>query len=188
MLSIVGYFAWFHKTNATGLAQQYDSVLHTLITLVNLHASLVTKTTPRPRPLNPWMIPAILASKRYRRYLGHVWCRNPTTLKRSRLIRQTHLCNRQVSKTKPALYSKIIAEHSDDHGSLWKAFNKILHRCPKLNLPDPCHLLFFSLWPTLCVLNPPDTRKVLQNLTSLTADEVHRLVHRAVFCLRPNTC
>ena len=41
-----------------------------------------------------------------------------------------------MSKAKSAHYCKIITEHSDDYGSLWKAFNKILHRCPKTHLPD----------------------------------------------------
>ena len=122
----------YPKTNATELAQQYDSVLHTLI---NLHAPLVSKKISL-KPPNPWMTPAILASKRHRRYLERIWRRNPTALNRSRLTRQTHLCNRQMSKAKSAHYSKIIAEHSGDYGSLWKAFNKILHRCPKMHLPD----------------------------------------------------
>ena len=111
----------YPKTNATELALQYDSVLHTLI---NLHAPLVTKKISI-KPPNPWMTPAILASKRYHRYLERVWRRNPTALNRSRLTKQTHLCNRQMSKAKSAHYSKIITEHSGDHGSLWKAFNKI---------------------------------------------------------------
>ena len=119
-------------TNATELALQYDSVLHTLI---NLHAPLVTKKISI-KPPNPWMTLTILTSKRYRRYLERVWRSNPTALNRSRLTRQTHLCNRQMSKAKSAHYSKIIAEHSGNYGSLWKAFNKILHRFPKLHLPD----------------------------------------------------
>ena len=64
------------KTNATELALQNDSVLHTLI---NLHAPLVTKKISI-KPPKPWMTPAILASKRYRTYLERVWCRNPTAL------------------------------------------------------------------------------------------------------------
>ena len=83
------------------------TVLHTLI---NLRAPLVTKKISR-KPSNPWMPPAVLPFKRHHRYLEHVWCRNPTTLNRSWLTRQTHLCNRQMSKAKSAHYSKIIAEH-----------------------------------------------------------------------------
>ena len=130
----------YPKTNPTELALQYDSVLHTLI---NRHAPLVTKKISI-KPPNPWMTPAILASKRYYRYLDRVWRRNPTTLNRSRLTRQTHLCNRQMSKAKSAHYYKIIAEHSGDYGSLWKAFNKILHRCPKIHLPDHSSIATFA--------------------------------------------
>ena len=82
------------------------------------------------------MTPAILASKRHRRYLECVWSRNLTALNRSRLTRQTHLFTRQMSKANSAHYPKIIAGYSGDYGSLWKAFNKILHHCPKMHLPD----------------------------------------------------
>ena len=183
----------YSKTNATELPLQYNSVLHTLI---NLHAPLVTKKISI-KPPNPWMIPAILASKRYRRYLERIRRSNPTALNRSRLTRQTHLCNRQVWKAKSAHYSKIIAEHSGYYGSLWKAFNKILHRCPKIHLPDHSFIAtlantfssFFintisvirSSFPSDShsrVLKPPDTRKVLQNLSCFSADEVRHLVLR----------
>ena len=136
-----------------------------------------------------------LASKRYRRYLERIWCRNPTAINRSRLTTQTHLCNRQMSKAISAHYSKIIAELFGDHGSLWKAFNKILRRCPKIHLPDHSSIAtlastfssFFmnkisvirSSFPSDShsrVLNPPDTRKVLQNPSCVSADEVSQLV------------
>ena len=71
-----------------------------------------------------------------RRYLERVWSRYLTALNRSRFSKQIHLCNKQTSKAKSAHYSKIISEHSGDHRSLWQAFNKILHRCPKMYLPD----------------------------------------------------
>ena len=174
----------YPKRNATELAQQYDSDLHTLI---NLHALLVSKKISL-KPPNPWMTPAILASKRYHRYLECVWRRNPTALNRPRLTRQAHLCNRQTSKAKSADYSKIIAEHCGDYGSLWKAFNKLLQRCLEMHLPYHSSIAalantfssFFinkisdmrSYFPSDShsrVLNPPDTRKVLQNLSCVTA-------------------
>ena len=176
----------YPKTNATEL---YDSFLHTLI---NLHAPLVTKKISI-KPPNPRMTPAILASKRFRRYFERIWRSNPTALNRSRLTRQRHLCNRQMSKAKSAHHSKIIADHSGDYGSLWKAFNKIWHRCPKIHLPDHSSIAtlantfssFFtnkisvirSSFPSDShprVLNPPGTRKVLQNLSCVTADELHQ--------------
>ena len=120
------------KSNATELAQQYDSVLSTLI---DFHAPPATKKIS-PKLSNPWMTPVNLASKRHRRYLERVWRRYPTALNRSRFSKQIHLCNKQMSKAKSAHYSKIIAEHSGDHRSLWQAFNKTLHRCPKMYIQD----------------------------------------------------
>ena len=92
-----------------------------------------------------------------------------------------------MSKAKSGHYSKIIAEHSGDYGSLWKAFNKILHDCPKVHLPDLSSIAtlaktlssFFinkisvirSSFPSDShsrVLNPLDTRKVSQNLNCVT--------------------
>ena len=184
----------YPKTNATELAQQYDQYDSVLPTLINLHARLVTKKISL-KPPNPWTAPAILASKQHQWYRERVWRRNPTALNRSRLTRQTHLCNRQMSKAKSAHYSKLIAEHSGDHGSLWKAFNKILHGCPIMHLPGHSSIaalantfsssfinkiyVIRSSFPSSShsrVLSPPDTRKVLQNLTSVTADEVRCLV------------
>ena len=184
----------YPKTNATELALKCDSVLHTLI---NLHAPLITKKTSI-KPPNPWMTPAILASKRYHRYHERVWRRNSTVLNTSRLTRQTHLCNIQMSKAKSAHYSKIIAKHSGDYGSLWKAFNKILHGCSKIHLPDHSSIatlantfssFFINTISIICssfpsdshsrVLNPPYTREVLQNLSCVSADEVRHLVLRA---------
>ena len=91
------------KSNATKPVQQYDSVLSTLI---YFHAPLATKKIS-PKPPNPWMTPAILASKRHRRYLERVWRRYPTALNRSRFSKQIHVCNKQMSKAKSAHYSKL---------------------------------------------------------------------------------
>ena len=104
-----------------------------------------------------------------------------------------------MSKAKSAHYFKIIAEHSDDYGSLWKAFNKILHRCPKMHLLDLSSIATlantfssffikqiavirssFSSDSHSRVLNPPHTRKALQNQSCVTADEGRYLVLRAL--------
>ena len=166
-----------------------------LSTLIEFHARLATKMIS-PKPPNLWRSPAILATKRHRRYLERVWSRYPTALNRSRLSKQTHLCNRQMSKANSAHYTKIIAGHSGDHRSLCQAFNKILHRCPKMYLPDHSSIaalantftFFFSInkisiipssFPSgSCsnVLTPPKTREILHNLTHVTDDEVCRLV------------
>ena len=149
------------KSNATELAQQYDSVLSTLI---DFHAPLATKKISPNLLTRGWLLPSWLPKDIVDTLRGS-GRRYPTALNRSRLSKQIHLCNRQMSKAKSAHYSKIIAEHSGDHRSLWQAFNKILHRCPKMYLPDHSsiaalantfssffinkishHSVFFPLW------------------------------------------
>ena len=99
-----------------------------------------------------------------------------------------------MSKAKSAHYFRIIAEHSGDHQSLWQACNKILHRWPKMYLPDHFSItaltnifssflknkisIIRSSFPSgSCsnVLTPPNTREILHNLTHVTDDEVRLL-------------
>ena len=54
------------EINVVDLAMQYHRVLSTLL---DLHAPLITKSI-YPKPLNPWISPDILASKRQRRYVS----------------------------------------------------------------------------------------------------------------------
>ena len=104
-----------------------------------------------------------------------------------------------MSKAKSAHYSKIMAEHSGDQESLWKAFHKILHRCPTMHLAadnssiaalaNTFSSFFINKISVTCssfpsdshsrVLNLSDTRKALQNLSCVTVDEVRYLVLRA---------
>ena len=93
------------------------------------------------------------------------------------------------------IVSQQTSEHSGDHRSLWQAFNKILHRCPKMYLPDHSSITalantfssffinkisiirsFFSSGSCSNVLTPPNTREVLHNLSHVTDAEVRRLV------------
>ena len=120
------------KSNATELAQQYDTVLNTLI---DFHAPLATKKIS-PKPPNPWMTPAILASKRHRRYLERIWRKYPTALNRSRLSKQIHLCNRQMSKAKSAHYSKLLLNTLVIIGLYDKHLTKSYTAACKMYLPD----------------------------------------------------
>ena len=146
-----------------------------------------------PKPPNPWLSPDVLASKRQRRYFERVYRKNPTALNRSRRTRHTHLCNRLMAKAKSAHFSEVIADHSGDHRSLWKAFNKILHHCPTMHLPD--HSSVAALADTFASFfinklsiirpafplhahlnatngNPPDTRAVLHDFVPVSEAEV----------------
>lgn len=116
---------------ASDLANQYDD---TLSTILNKHAPLITKKVS-PKPPNSWMTPEILAAKIRKRFLERVWRRNRTPLNRSRFTKQTHLCNRMMSKAKSASINEIIRNNSTDQRSMWSAFNQILHRRPLRSLP-----------------------------------------------------
>ncbi len=118
--------------NASDLANQYNN---TLASILNKHAPLIAKNVS-PKPQNPWTTPEIAAAKRHRRYLERIWRKNPTPLNRSRFTKQTHACNRLMSKAKSTYYSEIISENSQDQRSMWKAFNQILHRRPTMSLPE----------------------------------------------------
>jgi len=123
-------------TNASDLANQYNS---TLASILNRHAPLMSRRAS-PKPTNPWMTPEILAAKTQRRYLERVWRRNPTPLNRSRFTRQTHLCNRLMSKAKSDYYTQVVRDNSSDQRSLWRALNHVLHRSPPRSLPEFCSI------------------------------------------------
>ena len=105
-----------------------------LRTLIDFHAPLVTEMVS-PKPPNLWITPDILASKRHCRYLELVWCRNPIALNRSQLTRPTRLSTERCRKQNHLIIWKLLLNTGDQRSS-WKSFNKILHRCPNVHLPD----------------------------------------------------
>ncbi len=118
-------------TNIIDLAAQFND---TLSSILDKHAPLINKRVT-PKPSNPWMTPEILSAKNHRRYLERAWRRNRTALNRSRFTRQTHLCNRLMSKAKSAYFTSIAQDNSADQRSRWQAFNQILHRKNAASLP-----------------------------------------------------
>ena len=101
----------YPQTNATELAEQYNSALHTSITV---HDQMVTRNIS-PKPPDPRMTPDIVSSKRHHRYMEHICRRNPTALNWPRLSRQTHLNSKQMSKGKSAHNFEIISGLSGNH-------------------------------------------------------------------------
>ena len=88
-----------------------------------------------------------------------------------------------------------ITEYSGDDQFIWKTFNKILQRCPRMQLPDhssldtpaetfgSCFINTISvIWSSflsgsvLSTTNSLDTRTKSHYFTSATEDEEHRLV------------
>ena len=102
-----------------------------------------------------------------------------------------------MSKAKSAYYSEIIVKNSGYHRSLWKAFNKFLHRCPKVHFPGHSSIdalenkfssffinkisIIHASFSHSCshVLDPPHARRVLENLTYVTENEVRHLIRLA---------
>lgn len=81
-----------------------------------------TPRTPKTKPnINPLMSPETMAAERQWRYLERTWRKKKTALYRSKHTRQTHLCNRMMSKPKSSYYFKIIITNVGDKRSLWKA-------------------------------------------------------------------
>ena len=118
--------------NATDMASQYNKELRTIL---DQHAPIKNKQVTS-KPANPWITTGIQHAKRHRRYLERVWRKNPTAYNRSRFSKQTHLCNRLMSKAKSDYYSQVIEDNSSNPRSLWKAFNQILFRQPQKLLPE----------------------------------------------------
>ena len=120
------------KGNATELVEHYDTVLRTLLELMPLWSlRLYIPSLPiRRLILIFWPLKGSLVSSNV------FGAKRPTSLRRSRLLKQTHLCNRLMAKAKSAQYAEVIADDSSDYRSWWKAFNKVLHRCPTMHLPD----------------------------------------------------
>ena len=91
------------------------------------------------------MTPAILNSKRHRRYHERVWRSIPTALNRSRLARHAHLCNRQMSKAKSAHFQKLllrILAIMDHYGRHSTKFYTVALKCIFLII------LLLPLWQT----------------------------------------
>ena len=84
------------KGHLSDLCKQY---YHVLKALLNKHAPITTKTVSQ-KPVDPWMTPEILNSKRCRRYLERVWRKSRFPLESSRYSKQCHYCNTQMAKAK----------------------------------------------------------------------------------------
>ena len=113
------------------LYKQYHQILKTLL---DKHAPIKTKSVSQ-KPPAPWMNPEIIKSKQRRRYLERVWRKSRSSLDRSRYTRQSHLCNREMSKAKSHYYENMVSTNSATPKQLWECINKILHRRPAPSLP-----------------------------------------------------
>ena len=78
----------------------------------------------------------ILAAKRRKRKLEREWRRDNSAINCSRYRAAVNHFNRLLECAKTKYYSNMVRKNEDDPKALWNSINKVLHRSPKIVLPD----------------------------------------------------
>ena len=116
------------KLSAYSLYKQFHDTLSSILN------TLKTKSVSL-KPPNPWITPAIQAAKRTRLYLKRVWLKSRFPSDRSKYVKQAHLCNRMMERSRREHIANYIHENENDFGKLWRAVNSVLHRVPNTSMP-----------------------------------------------------
>ena len=120
-----------YKT-ASLLSHQY---FHTLRNILDKHAPVHECKTPQH--VNKGFINSeILAAKRRKRKLEREWRKDNSAINRSRYRAAVNHFNRLVECAKTKHYSDMVRENEDNPKALWNSIKKVLHRSPKMVLPD----------------------------------------------------
>ena len=120
-----------YKT-ASLLSHQY---FHTLRNILDKHAPEHECKTPQH--VNKGFINSeILAAKRRKRKLEREWRKDNSAINRSRYRAAVNHFNRLVECAKTKHYSDMVRENEDNPKALWNSIKKVLHRSPKMVLPD----------------------------------------------------
>ena len=120
-----------YKT-ASLLSHQY---FHTLRNILDKHAPVHECKTPQH--VNKGFINSeILAAKRRKRKLEREWRKDNSAINRSRYRAAVNHFNRLVECAKTKHYSDMVRETEDNPKALWNSIKKVLHRLPKMVLPD----------------------------------------------------
>ena len=120
-----------YKT-ASLLSHQY---FHTLRNILDKHAPVHECKTPQH--VNKGFINSeILAAKRRKRKLEREWQRDNSAINRSRYRAAVNHFSRLVECAKTKYYSDMVRENEDNPKALWNSIKKVLHRSPKMVLPD----------------------------------------------------
>ena len=77
-----------------------------------------------------------MAAKRRKRKLEREWRRDNSAINRSRYRAAVNHFNRLVECAKTKYYSDMVRENEDNPKALWNSIKKVLHRSPKMVLPD----------------------------------------------------
>ena len=78
----------------------------------------------------------ILAAKRHKRKLEREWRRDNSAINCSRYRAAVNHFNRLLESAKTKYYSNMVRENEDNPKALWNSIKKVLHRSPKIVLPN----------------------------------------------------
>ena len=78
----------------------------------------------------------ILATKRRKRKLEREWRRDNSATNRSRYRAAVNHVNRLLECAKTKYYSNMVRKNENNPKALWNSIKKVLHRSPKIVLPD----------------------------------------------------
>ena len=120
-----------YKT-ASLLSHQY---FHTLRNLLDKHAPEHEHKTPQ-HVEKGFIDSKILAAKRRKRKLDREWRRDNSAINRSRYRAVVKHFDRLLKCAKTKYYSNMIRKNEDNPKALWNSIKKVLHRLPKIVLPD----------------------------------------------------
>lgn len=124
----------FVSTPASTVSELYDQYHSGLFKLINKYAPLKTKFLKKRVP--SWITEEYRGAKRIRRQYERIWRKQKTPYNRSRLRKQSNLCNYILNKAKQKFYSELISANAGDSRKLWKGLNTVLHSKANTVLPD----------------------------------------------------
>ena len=115
----------------------------------------------------------ILAAKRRKRKLEREWRRDNSAINRSRYRAAVNHFNHLLKCAITKYYSNMVRENEDNPKALWNSIKKVLHRSPKILLPD--HTTINSLTNTFGKYFADKIAKLRSRLLSADADPLSQV-------------
>ena len=117
------------------LIQAPYQYFHILRNLLDKHAPAHERKTPQ-HTNKGFINSEILATKRCKSKLEKEWRRDNSVINRSRYRAAVNHFNRLLECAKTKYYSNMVKKNEDNPKALWNSIKKVLHRSPKIVLPD----------------------------------------------------
>ena len=108
---------------------------HTLRNLLDKHAPEHERKTPQ-HVKKGFIDSEILAAKSCKCKLEREWRRDNSAINRSRYRAAVNHFNRLLECAKTKYYSNMVRKNEDNLKAVWNSIKKVLHRSPKIVLPD----------------------------------------------------